>query len=439
MTFGSGIVSGIDTKSLISQIMVVEAAPIRRLQGRKSDLSSSISDVGRVSSKLTALTGMIADFKDPAELLAFTTTSSNEDVATAIATGAATEAQYDLRVDQLAVAERMLSSAFVPVAGVLPEVTEGSLDIDVYGESTVTVAITAGMTLSEVAASINSSDALVQATVIDTGTESYLTLTSEKTGHEIGGMVVYDLVITEIYTGATGQALGLSTNQAATNAEFLLNGLAIERTTNTVTDVLDSVTLELESTSVDTIAIEIEADADEIVTKISEMVSAYNALHTEVDRSDGIRSSTRIAMSEVKTAMTAAVSGAGAFESIGMIGVTTNSDTGQLQLDEDELRSAIAQSPTDVWELFGTDTTGLSDLLEGVEEKFTDSFDGILPLASEALQRQIDLLEDQIERRTDSLERYRERLQRQFANLEVLLVDLQRSEAAIMGAPGLPS
>jgi flagellar hook-associated protein 2 len=64
---------------------------------------------------------------------------------------------------------------------------------------------------------------------------------------------------------------------AGSDASFSINGLSVSSSSNTVTDVIDGVTLNLLSTTSSAITIDVKTDTDAVVADVQAFVDKYNA------------------------------------------------------------------------------------------------------------------------------------------------------------------
>jgi len=148
----SGVFSGIDTDTLISQLMAIEQRTLNMYiqrqdlwEGRKTALES-------LETKLTSLKTALGKLSDADQLRSFKTTSSDEDVLTAEASYNAYEGNHTVVINQLAAAERWVHTAGIEY----PEdyVGEGTF-IYSYNNKESIITTTATTTLEELAALIN--------------------------------------------------------------------------------------------------------------------------------------------------------------------------------------------------------------------------------------------------------------------------------------------
>ncbi len=137
---------------------------------------------------------------------------------------------YNVSVKQLASAAEAQSQAFTSP---FSSVQAGTLNIVVAG-TTYKISVVESATLGDVANRIGTSGAPVDVAVKAEGGNYKLAITSRTTGYALGGNPEDALAITEESSGTTGQALAVTTTQAAVNAEITVNGTKVESPSNVV-------------------------------------------------------------------------------------------------------------------------------------------------------------------------------------------------------------
>ncbi len=212
----SGLASGLDTTSIISQLTTTAQIPITNLNAQITGYNSQISDWQSLNTNLAALQSAVKTLSNQSTLNVPNAASSNTSAATITAQVGATLGSYTLRVSQLAAAQEVVSAS----------VSSGTTALGQTGSFTLngkTVQITTSDALSDVASKINAASAGVTAAVVNVGTNDYrLTLTSTQTGaansiaaaDSSGGTVLSSLGL--IGTGATGVRQSISYTQGET-------------------------------------------------------------------------------------------------------------------------------------------------------------------------------------------------------------------------------
>jgi flagellar hook-associated protein 2 len=445
MTFrAGGIMSGLDSNSIIEQLVALERVPIQKLQSRQATLTAQKSLLTNIQTALSELRSRMLELDTDAELLAYQASSSRESALQVTASGAASPGTHTARVLQAARAEQDRSAQF---ASPDAEVKAGSLTLSVQGQTPVEVAIAEGDSLEDVAYEINRSGARVSAAVIDTGSGAYLTLYALDTGHVIGSPQDDAVQITESYTGATGSELGLAQTVQAQNAAIELDGLTVERRTNLMTDVLAGLELEVrDDTGQPDVVVKVEPDSEGLRENLQGFVDAYNKvlglLHGQFVYTEGSTAGVmfgdgtlRGLMQRLQIQVGDRVAGStGRFENLSAIGLKTAKD-GTLSVDSAALEEAMQADFRGIAALFTTASSGLADRLEAVIDDYVDPLDGILPMRSKGIEQRYDNLDDQITRMEDRVTAYEERLVAQFTQLETVISQLksQQSYLSSMG------
>jgi flagellar hook-associated protein 2 len=439
----SGLVSGIDTASIVDQLVALESRPITLLQKQQSAFKTQVTLLGDIASKLSSLRSAAVDLGSTGVLAAKVQTSNTSFTATP-GTGAAA-GRYAVRVDQLAQAAKWRSAAFDPTgAGMLG----GTLSISVKGTSYGDVAVTDGMSLADVAFAIRQSGAPVSATVLTTWdaatskTVSYLSVTARDTGFVPADGADGALQIAFTPGAGAGQDPAFAETQPATNALFNLDGVDFVRQGNSVTDAITGVTLALNKgpTSPATVGatedLVLETDSTATKAKLQKFVDAYNsvmslvqaqlAVTKDTDRTTTLAgdSSIRTLQGRLQSILTNVVSGLPGVRTLADVGVKTNRD-GSLSIDGTTFASALAREPASFNALFSTEATGVTPYVMGLVEQLTDATSGLLIARQNGLNSRIKAMDTQaaaLQRRVDA---YKAALVKQFTAMETTLSSLK--------------
>ncbi len=440
--------SGMDTDSMIREIMELERRPVRLLQQREADHLAEISAFGTLKSALSELQSAAATLKEEDDLISYGVASSNTDTLSASISGDPTAGTYRIEVTQLAQAQQVRSAEF---SGADAIVGTGTLTLEV-GDATTDIAIDAeSNTLSGIASAINDADAGVTAQVLDDGTgNAYLTLFSRETGSDNTitlTMADDDGVnddasgLSSLYTDPATQTL--TQTQEARNAQLTVNGIAVERASNTVEDAVDGLTLTLNGADPgNPVTVDVAENANSTVGKIQDFVTAYNTL---VDGFESLQSydsksgesglllgdrTTTLLRSRLRRFLSEQVDGvANEVNGLSRLGVTVGQD-GRLTLDQDALSQALEEHRDDVLAFFTRDEDGS----RGFAVQLHDTLDGYIKTGggietkTDGLQDSVDDMEDQIENMEVRFVQREENLRNQFQSLEVLLAEYQTTE-----------
>ena len=436
--FVGGLMSGLDTGSIIDAMVTAEKAPVNLLRQTRTGVQTQISKLGSIMSKLTALGDAAKDLSTVGGVLAYSASSSDESVFTANATGEAAAGSYQLDVTSLAVAEKDRSAVFTSKYA---EVSAGTLTIQTPGADPVDVTIDAGDTLVDVVDKINGSGADVDASLIDTGSGVSLQVVAQQSGFEVGGVAADAITLTETTTGTSGQALGLSQITTATNAQFTIDGLAVEQRTNEVSTVLSGLTVSLKDTGAATLTV--AKDTEGAQAKVQAFVDAFNDamdlvskelnVTEDTDRASSLSGdwSIRQLRGDLSSQVSSAISGlSGAYTSLSRIGITTE-EGGKLALDATEFAEALDQDPGAVADLFTDATDGIAARFQALVTDYTDGTDGVLSQRKGALEDKTTRIDKRIDSLNDRIDRTTERLQAQFTAMELAMARIQDQSGAV--------
>jgi flagellar hook-associated protein 2 len=417
-----GLASNLDTNTIIDGLVALEQQPLTLLQKQQAAYSTQISTLGSIASRLSALE-TAAKALGSGGALAVNVTSSNTSFTATAGTGAQA-GSYDVTATGLAAAAKARSTGFASGA----TVKGGSLDLAIDGKHYVTGSWADGAGLADVAAAIQASGAPVSATILNDGTNSYLSVTKLDTGYAIGTDPKQSLVMTENSTGSQGQALGFKSIQDPANATFTIDGLDFTRTSNTVSDALPGVTLSLESIG-DKETLTLANDVSGTKAKLQTYVDAYNAVMQIVqgelspaantDRTQTLAgdATVRGLQQMLQGLNIQQVSGLGTVRTLADLGVKTNQD-GTLTIDDAVLSNAVASSPNSVNALFSTASTGLSAVVSAAVDQYVLPASGLLTLDQSGLQDRVKQMTDQESTLQTQLDAYRTSLQNQFTAME---------------------
>lgn len=385
--------SNLDVNSIVSQLMTVEQRPLTILAKKEASYQAQLSAFGSIKGALSSFQSSLASLSNISRFTALTATSSDTSVVTSSASSIAAAGTYSLdSVTKLAQAQKLAatgqtSSTAVIGSGTLTfdfgtitggtfntttgQYTGASFASNGSGTKTVTIDAT-NNSLQGIRDAINAAKIGVTATIINDGSTSpyRLALTSDTIGKN------NSIKISVAESGAPGLAALLAHDPAnntgqnlaetatAQNAEFKIDGVAVSKASNTVTDVIQGVTLNLLKTSTSPVSLTVARDNNTIKSSVSSFVKAYNDLNKILRDSTAYDPATqkgaillgdstvRTLQSQLRTALSAPVSNTGgALSTLSQIGVSFQKD-GSLALDTSKLDSAISSNFNDIASLF---------------------------------------------------------------------------------------
>ena len=447
----TGVGSGLDVKSIVSQLVAIEKQPLKTLQAKATVFQTQLSLYGKIKSQASAL-------GDAAALLAGTSgwfaqkASSTNSAAVSVTAGAtATAGAFSVSVAQLA---RAQSSGSVGVVAGEAMGKDGALTIElgawsqaappVFGvvKSSVSVSVLATDSLSSIAGKINADKTTgVTATILRDGANERLVIRSATTGVEAG----FRLNVTDGAVPGLAAKLGVTNpsdgvgfvGQTALDAKVKINGVDVVSATNTMANAITGVTLQLSQVTTAPVEITVEKDVETIQKNIQGFVDAYNALnqtladatkYTAATKSGGPLQgdATTLGLQNTLRAILGSTSVGSTFSRLSEVGIERQTD-GSLKINTTKLASA-QQDMSNLKNLFATNNSDAST--NGFGLKVRDfarglvAIDGSVSNKSKALQGSINSNSKDQDRVNDRATRVEAQLFRQYSALDTQMAQL---------------
>lgn len=443
-TIGAG--SGIDTAALVTQLVDAQfELKNAALKQREETLTAQISAAATHKSNITSFASALASLSRGGSLATQPTTSNSGIVNVSRMSGAnLTTLNAPIEVRQLAAAQ---TAHAAPVADKTAPIGQGKLTLS-FGTASVADGAMTGFTpgsgtpveitigpdnssLEGIAAAINAANAGVTASVLTdadgsrlvvkgaTGADRAFTLTATETPGQEG------LAELDIGIGASGTTIG----SAAADALVAIDGVQLKRNSNTITDLIPGVKLDLVIAQPGTtVWIGKTLPTSALTQAVQDFIATYNELYAALRSDlDPVTGSLRtdIAARELKRQLqqlTLTPIASGALTSLAEIGVKTNRD-GTLMLDNALLTRALVDNPQAVEKMFaepaGTATTanGLSAALDAIASTAASTTRGLGASEASYTKAKTDLAEDKAEVLAKT-EQVRTRMTRQFASMD---------------------
>ncbi|MHB1397783.1 MAG: flagellar filament capping protein FliD [Trichloromonadaceae bacterium] len=403
-----GLATGLDTNSLIKELMNAQRQPIKRLQNDKSFHKTRLTAYTDFDKKLKDLLAKAEAMETSQKFLASKATPSSKDYFGVTATTTAPSGNYNIEVVSLAKQEREVA------AGVADGFTSAGGELTINGK---TVNITAGSTLEQIRGAINSTaDIGVSASIINdgTGTPHRLVFTANQAG--VNGV--------DISANTTDLAF---TSQAGSLAQVKVDGIDIFRTSNTVADAIPGVTLDLVKMNPlgETTSLKVETDQDAVKQKLKDFVKSYNDIVSFIgnqkDASWGRDSGLQLPKTRLQNLLTTAIGGSGTLQSLSQLGLETQKD-GTVVLNDAKLSKTLTDNLADVTSLLtgvnggGGIVAKFKTYLKGV----TDRVDGLLPSRKKSTEASVKRIDNSIEKLEMRLAQREKSMRAQFEALETL-------------------
>jgi flagellar hook-associated protein 2 len=384
MLASPGLGSGLDVNNIVGQLMEIERRPLSILDGKEARHQAQLSAFGSLKGALSSFQTNISALSDPANFTAVTANFSDDAVATASASSSAIAGNFSVEVQALAQAQKLKSENF---ASPNAEIGSGSLTIQ-FGsydggiftlnpeKAAQSITISPDQaSLAGVRDAINDADAGVSASIINDGNGDRLVIASQDTGLSNALKITVtddDLNNTDntglsqlAFDASTGGVSNLTETVAAENAELIVDGIPISKASNTISDAIEGVTLDLLKADIGiTKTLSIARDTASVQEAIQSFVTAFNDLGTTItnlSRFDAANNQASILtgdatlrsiQSQLRSAFNTALStSGGGLTTLSEIGITFQAD-GTLDLDTDKLDSVLNDSTKDISTLF---------------------------------------------------------------------------------------
>jgi len=173
-----GLVSGMDTDKIISQLQALQQKPITKLQTQEAAYQVKLTAYSSLQGNLKDVKNAARNLDTSSDITSYAATSSNTSTLTASAERTAVAGSYSVTVNKLAAVHKLTSTGFSPTEAV----GKGTIQLKMGSSAAVNIAVGATSTLSNIATSINAADTGIYASVINDGTNSFLSLTGKQTG-----------------------------------------------------------------------------------------------------------------------------------------------------------------------------------------------------------------------------------------------------------------
>lgn len=386
-----GIGSGLDLSSIVSGLVEAERAPTEsRLDFKEENLTTELSAFGLLRSSLSVFQGSLSSLKSATSFNTKSFTASDTSVFNTSVENYADIGNYSVEVSTLASTQTLASNAATAFSDVNDTIGTGTMTVrfgtTVTGpysftadtsKATQTIIVSAAngnTTVAGLRDYINENDFGIQASIVDDGNGYRLVLTSENSGAansmeitvsgDADGNNNDNSGLSQLAYNASAQ-LSLTQTVAAADAELSVNGIDITRDNNTISGVINGVTLDLKKADIgNVINLSIQEDIGAAQSAIEEFVANYNEVISTIStltRYDVESDSAGILLGDftirsisgqMRNLLTSSASQlTGDIRSLAEIGIKTTQD-GSLELDSSVLTDALNSNADEVAALF---------------------------------------------------------------------------------------
>lgn len=393
MTISSaGLGSNLDVSSIVSQLLAVDKQPITALDRKTASFQAKLSGFGTLKGALSSFQGAVLGLSDISKFQNVKTAIADATIATASGSSIAVPGTYSLEVSKLAQAQKLnavgqltstaaiggggstvLSFDFGTISGataVAGKYTNAAFTSSGSGVKTVSIDST-NNSLGGIRDAINKAAVGVTATIVNDGSGTPFRLSLAVTGSgeanslkiSVAGDSAISTLLSHDPSLKDGQAL--TETLAAQNAQFKVDGIDISKSSNTVTDAIPGVTLNLAKTNAGTpTAISVTRDTASVITSVNNFVKAFNDINqnlkdaqaydpaTKVGALLNGEASVRTIQNQIRSVLNSPVAGgASTYSLLSQVGVTVQKD-GSLAVDSAKLQAAVDTNFSDIAAVF---------------------------------------------------------------------------------------
>jgi flagellar hook-associated protein 2 len=446
----AGIGSGLDVNSIVTQLMAIEQQPLTALQTKASTIQTTVSEYGKIKSDLSTLNDLSVKLASATTWAQTTSTSSDTTSVTASTNGAAT-GTYSVQVTQLASVQTLASATFASTSSTPGA---GTLHIELgtwgagqtsftpkSGATAVDISIADTDTLTDVRDKINASGAGVTAMIMTDASGSRLLMRSNVTGAD---SAFRTSGISSLAFDPSAGASTMTQTQTAANAAATVNGLAVSSTSNTLTNIVDGLTLTLGAVTTQPTTITVATDTTALKKTMTDFAAAYSAVmalfaaDTKYDattKKSGVLQgdSAVVGLQRQLRALAGGITGAStAFTHLSDAGFQIQRD-GSMTADSTKLDNALANLP-ELKKMFAnssaTDTT-----VDGFAKRFRVFTDNVLGVNGTMTTRTAGLNDELKRNQTDQdnlnlrLAAIEKRMRAQYTALDATMSQLNSTSA----------
>lgn len=382
-----GIGSNLDINGIVSQLMAVEKQPLTKLARREAVYQSQISAYGNLKSALSSFQTAVSALGTTSKFQANTATPADATVLTASASSSAVPGTYSLNISKLAQAQSLVATGQASMTTAIGAAVNTTLTFDFgtisggaftayngvtgsggtyagstftsngAGVKTVTISST-NNSLQGIRDSINNANVGVTATIVNDGgaTPYRLALSSNSIGktNSMKISVAGDATVAGLLGHDPAGTQNLKESATAQNAEFTANGIFVSKASNTITDVIQGVTLNLAKTTASATTLSVARDTASVTTSVNAFVKAYNDLtktltdltyyDSKTKQSGPLNgdATARSIQSQLRSTIGSPLTAvSGSYNLLSQIGITSNKN-GTLAVNSTTLQSAIS-------------------------------------------------------------------------------------------------
>lgn len=442
-----GLATGLDTGNIIEQLMNAERIPITRLESDKTWMNNRLAAFTQLDAKLKTFSDSIKNLGDADTLLTRAVKqSSDEYLSATVSSEALAGTSYQVEVVSLAQVQKSVSAEGV-ASKTSASFGTGTLNLTVDGASH-SIEITAeNNSLEGIMKAINDADLGVSAAIINDGSDSpyRLILAGENVGQEFsldgrgltGGTDELGIFnVDGVVDPGTGLPVTNPPVQIATQAHIKVDTIDILSDSNTLTEAIPGVTLDLLQAEVGkTTNLSINLDKNSIKSTIQAFAKGYNEVVSFItgqsvigEKGGGVLggdSGINTIKRRLQSMLTEPFANSGVFTSLSQLGFETQKD-GTITVNDKVLSEAVDKNLGSIVSLLAGEgeKKGLVKKFQDYLDSMTNASSGMLKGRKDSITTNVKRIDNRIESMEARLEQRQKTMEAQFSAMESLVSGL---------------
>lgn len=464
MVSSAGIGSGLDIDGIISQLMAIEKRPLTQLNNKKAEQQAQLSAFGTLKSSLSSFQDSVQELAKPSVFNGFKATLVDTEMATVSTSSSAAAGAHDIEVQSIAQSQKIKSEAFASTDTIIGNGTltiafgtyngDGTFTANAEKAAKTITIDPAKSTLADIRDTINDANAGITASIVNDGSGNRLVIASKDSGlanalkitvDDADGNHTDNAGLSKLaFDASTGGVTNMTETVAAKNAVMVIDGITVQKSSNTIDDALEGVTLNLLKAEPGTTStLTVEKDNSSVEAAVKAFVTAYNGLEktiTNLSRYDSTTdqasiltgdSTVRMVQFRVRAMLSDNQLTAGGINSLSELGISFQKD-GTLALDSTKLSAVLADPEKSVSEFFGdipgdtTSTPGFISRLDQLIEGMTRS-DGLIESRIDGIDSVIKTIDKRTESLEYRLEEIEKNLRTQYTALDTMIASMTQT------------
>lgn len=434
-------------EQFVQQLVALESRQKLQLEQQQKDQTEKKKALGDVSESISKFVSKLDEFQNPGNK-AFEPiqTSSSDETAVRVnsAGGINRPSNFNIDVARLASNDTALSQVMLGDDTDLATQGNGTVSITI-GDKTETISVETqkeaedGTMVDKTNSEILESFATaISEAFEDEARASVFNVNNDEVQFSIQSLVSGSEGAIQI-DGATGVLAGITDSitklkpENQLDAEFTIDGVTFQRSTNTVDDAIDGLSFTMLKENTGNVQMSAQRNLEEARSNVDEFLDSFNEMNrkirerTFVDGDNntrgplrGMRSIRNLTLNLRQTALLGTENAEpGQISRLADIGISFENNGEMVVDDADLLEEALEQRPDEVAELFRSEDSAIATMKQQAEA-YTQS-NGIISSLENGVDQTIDRLDNRIAQQERYLEQYEEQQRETFNNLQRII------------------